>query len=195
GRKVARDAGDFCRDAVGHVSPWGKLPGTKEIGFYAIARRGYKAGGSFTSLLKHSSKLAVRKRSDEESAFALLTSLEMAISAGRLAAGRQNFVAPGNGGGFLEHGRDGAVFVFAELDGVLDRGVIELPAQTIENSQLDPHRGRLLGAFAGTDDFERFELLAFLLKDGYHVGRGAGAERHKHQLHRAGRLVGLAVGV
>src|SRR5215472_13914061 len=59
----------------------------------------------------------------------------------RLGAGRQDFVAPGDGGGFFEHGGHGAVFVFAEPDGVLDCGVIKLAAQAVENFYLDPDGG------------------------------------------------------
>src|SRR2546429_7709985 len=51
-RDVAGDAGDFCRDAVRHISPWNGDLGQEEIGFYAIAQRGHKARRSFKSYPK-----------------------------------------------------------------------------------------------------------------------------------------------
>src|SRR5207247_198239 len=82
-----------------------------------------------------------------------------------------------------------------ELDGVPDGGIVELAAQTVQDFELAPDRGRLLGALARTDDFERVQLLALLFENGHDVGGGAGAERHEQEFHRAGSLVGLAVGI
>src|SRR6201981_469207 len=111
------------------------------------------------------------------------------------ATRRQNLVAPGERGRFPEHCGHRAVFVFAELDGVPDGAIIELAAQAVEDFELGPDRGRLLSALARTDDFERVQLLALLFENGHDVGGGAGAERHEQEFHRAGSLVGLAVGI
>src|SRR6266704_238979 len=81
----------------------------------------------------------------------------------------QDLIAPGKSGRLLEHRGHGTVFVFAELDGALDGGVIELAAQAIKNIKVGPDRGRLLGALAGTDDFERLQLLPFLFENGHDV--------------------------
>jgi hypothetical protein len=108
---------------------------------------------------------------------------------------REEFVAPGEGGGFAEGGGYGAILFFGELDGVLDGGFVEITAEAVEDLELDPDGGRLRGAFAGADDFEGFKLLALLLKDGDDIGPGASAEGEEEKLHRAGSGVGRAVGV
>src|SRR6266436_5449977 len=79
---------------------------------------------------------------------------------------RKNFIAPGKRRGFPEHGCNRAVLLFTELNGVFYRRVVELAAQTIDHFQLNPDRGRLGSTFAGTNHFQRFELLPLLFEDG-----------------------------
>src|SRR5258707_13850363 len=55
---------------------------------------------------------------------------------------RKNFIAPGKRCGFPEHGCNGAVLVFTELNGVLYRRVLEVAAQTIAHFQPNPARCR-----------------------------------------------------
>ena len=109
--------------------------------------------------------------------------------------GGKNFVAPGDGGGLFQHGGDGAVFFLGQGDGVLHGGFVERAAQAEEDFELGPDGGRLGGAFAGAEDFQRFQLLALFFEDDQHVRGGAGAQRHQHHLHRAGSLVRFAVGI
>ena len=110
-------------------------------------------------------------------------------------------MAEGEGSGFGEGGGDGAVFVFAEGDGVANGLFVEWAAggiatsQPINDLQRNPDARRVLGAFAGDFDFQRFEMLAFFGEDADDVGGGAGAEGHKEHLHGAGGGVGIAVGV
>src|SRR5437879_12071556 len=74
---------------------------------------------------------------------------EAAESAGRVLRGRRKYlIAPRKGRSFPQHGRNGAVFVLAELDGVFYRLIVELAAQTIEYFQLGPNRGRFRRTFA-----------------------------------------------
>ena len=107
----------------------------------------------------------------------------------------------GDEGGFGEGGGDGAVFVFAEVDGVADGFFVERAARGVaatkfvEDFELDPDGGRRKGAFAGNDNFEGVEMLAFLGKDRDDVGGSAGAEGDEKHLHRAGGGVGVAVGI
>src|SRR5713226_6223246 len=89
----------------------------------------------------------------------------------------KNFIAPRKRRRFPEHGRNRAVLVFAELDSVLYRGVVELATETIEHFKLGPDRGRLRRTFARTNHFQRIELLSFFLQDDDYVGGGAGAQR------------------
>src|SRR2546430_12891815 len=99
------------------------------------------------------------------------------LSVSRELAGRgKDFIAPGKRRCFPEHGCNGTVFFLAELDGVLYGRVVELAAKAIEQFQLDPHRGRLRGALAGTNDFQRFELLPFLFQDAYNVRGSASSQ-------------------
>src|SRR6266851_868947 len=108
---------------------------------------------------------------------------------------RKDFIAPRKRRRFPEHGRNGAVLVLAELDGVLYRHVVESAAETIEQFQLGPDRGRLRRAFARANHFQRFELLPLLFQDDDHVGGGAGPQGQQHKLHRARRLVRGTVGI
>src|SRR3989442_10058938 len=107
----------------------------------------------------------------------------------------EDFVAVGEGGGLLEHGRYGAVFFFAQLDGVLDGGFVQPAAEAIEKLELGPHGRRVGGAFAGGDDFERIEFLPLLFENDDDVGGGAGAKGDEEKLHRAGSFVRFAVGI
>src|SRR5690349_9298175 len=66
----------------------------------------------------------------------------------------KNFIAPGKRRRFLEHGCHGTVFVFAELDSVLYGCVVELAAETIQDFQFRPDRGRFGSAFSGANYFE-----------------------------------------
>src|SRR5260370_19361357 len=100
----------------------------------------------------------------------------------QLGGRRKNFIAPRKSGSFPKHGRNGAVLVLAELDGVLYRQVVELATKTIEYFQLRPDRRRLCRAFAQANHFQRFELLPLLFQDDYNVGGGAGPYRQQHTL-------------
>ena len=53
---------------------------------------------------------------------------------------------------------------------MLDGGVIEPAAKAVQDFEFRPDRGRLLGAFARTDNFERLQLLPLLLKNTDDVG-------------------------
>src|SRR5258708_31521545 len=108
---------------------------------------------------------------------------------------RKNFIAPRKRRRFPEHGRNGAVLVLAELDGVLYGRVVELAAETIKHFQPGPDRGRLRRTFARADHFQRFELLPLLFQDDDYVGGSAGTQRQQQQLHLAGRLVLRTVGI
>src|SRR5437667_1685274 len=112
-----------------------------------------------------------------------------------LRASLEDFVAVGEGGGLLQHGGDGAVFFFAQLDGVLDRGFVQPAAEAIEELELGPHGGRVGSALAGSDDFERIEFLPLLFENDDDVGGGAGAKGDEEKLHRAGSFVRFAVGI
>src|SRR5258708_26142796 len=90
---------------------------------------------------------------------------------------RKNFIAPRERRRFPEHGRNGAVLVLAELDGVLYAHVVELAAETIEQFQLGPDRGRLRRAFARANHLQRFELLPRLFPDDYHFGCTPSSQR------------------
>src|ERR1700676_2603592 len=109
--------------------------------------------------------------------------------------GRENLVAPGKRGALLQGRRDGAVFLVTELDGVLDGGVIESAAQAIEHFELGPYGGRLGRALAGTNHFQRFQLLPLFLQHDNDVGGRASSQRQEQQLHRTGRRIGLAIGI
>src|SRR5260370_24789787 len=76
----------------------------------------------------------------------------------QLGGRRKNFIAPRKSGSFPKHGRNGAVLVLAELDGVLYRQVVELATKTIEYFQLRPDRMRPCSAFAQANYFQPFEL-------------------------------------
>src|SRR5713101_8035914 len=130
-----------------------------------------------------------------------IVSLSTAAESGSKRAGtalgrrRKNFIAPRKRRRFPEHGRHRTVLVFAELDGVLHRSVVELAAETIEHFQLNPDGRRFRGSFARTNYLQRFELLPLLLEDHDHVGGGTGTQRKKYKLHRAGRFVRRTVGI
>src|ERR1700676_1304275 len=83
----------------------------------------------------------------------------------QLGGRRKNLIAPRKRCRFPQHGRNRAVFVLAELDGVLYRFVIELPTETIEYFQVGPDRARLCRAIARANHFQRFELLPLLFQD------------------------------
>src|SRR5229473_3724382 len=85
----------------------------------------------------------------------------------------KNFIAPRKRGSLPEHGGNGTILVFAELNGVLDRRVVEWAAETIEHFQLGPDLRRLRGTFARANHFQRFQLLPLLFQDDDHVGGGA----------------------
>src|SRR5260370_29852546 len=78
--------------------------------------------------------------------------------------GRENFMAPGERGGFLGHSRDGAVFLLAELDGTFHRGFVQHPAPSINNFQVYPDRGGLRGRLAGTTDLPSLKFLALFFE-------------------------------
>ena len=113
----------------------------------------------------------------------------------------EDFVAEGDLSGFSESSGDGAVFLLTEGDGVADGFFVEWAAggvaatQFVEEFELDPDGRRRGGAFAGDDDFEGVELLAFLGEDTHDVGGGASAESDEKHLHGARRRVGAAVGI
>src|SRR5579859_110745 len=109
--------------------------------------------------------------------------------------GRKDFMAPGKRGGFLENGGDRTVFLLAELNGVFHGGFVQRSAKAIENFQFFPDGGRLGGAFAGADDFQRFKFLAFFLQDADYIRGRARAESHQDKLHRSRGFVGSAVGI
>src|SRR5882762_3944934 len=80
---------------------------------------------------------------------------EAAEGSGRPLRGRRkNFIAPRKVRSFPQHGRNGAVFVLAELDGVSYRLIVELAAEAIKYFQLGPNRGRLRRTFARADHFQ-----------------------------------------
>src|SRR5260370_5631384 len=89
-----------------------------------------------------------------------------------LCGGRKNFIAPGKRGGLPEHGRNGTVLLFAKLDGVFYRRIVELAAEAIEQFEFDPDRRRLRRAFARTNHFQLFELLPLLFQDGHYLRVG-----------------------
>src|ERR1035438_4638573 len=108
---------------------------------------------------------------------------------------RKNFEAPGDGGSFLKHSGDGAIFFFAEFDGMFGGGFVDMPAQAVVDFEFFPDGGRFGGAFAGADDFQRLWQLAFFFENADDVGGGAGAESDENKFHRAGGQVGFAVGI
>src|SRR4030095_13048498 len=87
-----------------------------------------------------------------------------------LIRGWKNFILPGELRGLLERGGNGAVFFFAELNGLFDGGFFEMAAKAVENVEFAPDLGRVWSAFAGADDVERLKLLALLLEDDDDVG-------------------------
>jgi len=109
--------------------------------------------------------------------------------------GQQDFVAKRNGSRLFQHGRDRTIFFFAQLDGMLDRGGVELAAQLVNQLEPGPYHGRLGGALAGHDNFERLELLPLFLENDDDIGGRASTERDEEHLHGSRGGVGLAIGV
>src|SRR5277367_1484793 len=88
-RNIACDARNLCRDAVGHVYPW-ELAQTKRI------RNSIRCGCEVT---RRESKKQARDGD------AVRMEVEGHMEREESFRGRQNFVPPGELGGFLEHGR------------------------------------------------------------------------------------------
>src|SRR5580658_1985354 len=107
----------------------------------------------------------------------------------------QNFVLPCKRGCFLERRGDRAILLLAQFDGALHGRFIERAAEAVEHFKLGPYLGRFRSALSGTNDLQRFELLAFFLEDAHHVGAGAGPQGEQKQFHRPGPLVGYAAGI
>src|SRR5579863_1176878 len=103
-------------------------------------------------------------------------------------ASREDFVAVGDGGGFAEHGGDGTVFFLAQVDGVTNGLLVEVPAQAIEHFDFRPDLRRRTGSFARNDNFEGFELLPLLGENDGDIDGGAGAKRAEQSFHRAGAV-------
>src|SRR5262245_39978097 len=112
-----------------------------------------------------------------------------------LSCRRKYFVLPSEGRGFFERGRNRTVFFFAQPNRLLYAGFFEIAAQSVKQIELGPDLGRLLGALSGADNFERLKLLPFFLEDNDDIGRRTCTESEKQKFHRAGRGVGVAVGV
>src|SRR6476646_1774600 len=83
---------------------------------------------------------------------------------------RLDFISPGDGGRFLQHGRHRAVLILAELNGMLDGLLIQLPSEEVHNFQFGPDRRRRRSTLPRADHLERLQLLPLLPEDSYDVG-------------------------
>ena len=64
--------------------------------------------------------------------------------------------------------------------GMLDRAFIQFSSQPVQNFQFRPHRGWFASPFAGTDHFQRFQLLTLLPQHNHH-GEGGSHVQHRLQ--------------
>src|SRR5260370_7145387 len=93
------------------------------------------------------------------SCLALWQQKQSKASIEELCGRRKNFIAPGQRGGFPEHGRNGTVLLFAKLDGVFYPHIVELAAEAIDQFEFDPDPGRFSLAFPPPNHFHPFPLL------------------------------------
>src|ERR1700704_65578 len=96
----------------------------------------------------------------------------------RSRACRLDFISPRNVCRFLEHGRDRAILVLAELNGVLHGPIVELAAEAVHDLQLLPDGRRLRSTLPRAGHFQRLQLLPLLPEDAHDVRRGASPQGH-----------------